>query len=62
MPSREMLNRDAYRRKALLCLRAADEAQDSSERVVLLGLASNYMTFADYVGSSASRHPLGRGY
>jgi hypothetical protein len=50
MPSREMSNREAYRRKALHCLRAADRAHDSGERVALLSLASNYMTLADYVG------------
>jgi hypothetical protein len=50
MPSREMSNREAYRQKALHCLRAADKVHDSSERVALLSLASNYMTLADYVG------------
>jgi hypothetical protein len=50
MPSREMSNREAYRQKALRCLRAADKVHDSGERVVLLSLASNYMTLADYVG------------
>jgi hypothetical protein len=55
MPSREMSNREAYRRKALHCLRAADKVQDSGERVVLLSLASNYMTLADYVGGHEDR-------
>lgn len=50
MPSREMSNREAYRQKALRCLRAADKVNDSGERVALLSLASNYMTLADYVG------------
>jgi hypothetical protein len=50
MPSREMSNREAYRQKALHCLRAADKVHDSAERVALLSLASNYMTLADYVG------------
>lgn len=50
MPSREMSNREAYRQKALHCLRAADKVHDSSERVALLSLASNYMTLADYAG------------
>jgi hypothetical protein len=50
MPSREMTNREAYRQKALHCLRAADKVHDSGVRVVLLSLASNYMALADYVG------------
>jgi hypothetical protein len=50
MPSREMSSRDAYRQKALRCLRAADKVRDSGERVALLSLASNYMRLADYVG------------
>jgi hypothetical protein len=50
MPSREMSNREAYRQKALHCLRAADKVHDSSERAALLSLASNYMRLADYVG------------
>jgi len=51
-----MSNREAYRQKALHCLQAADKVHDSSERVVLLSLASNYMTLADYVGGhEASR-------
>ena len=50
MPSREMSNREAYRQKALHCLRAVDRVHDSGERVVLLSLASNYMALADYVG------------
>ena len=51
-----MSNRETYRQKALHCLRAADKVHDSSERVVLLSLASNYMTLADYVGGhEASR-------
>jgi hypothetical protein len=50
MPSGEMSNRDAYRQKALHCLRAADKMHGSGERVVLLSLASNYKRLADYVG------------
>jgi hypothetical protein len=50
MPSLEMSNREAYRQKALHCLRAADRVRDSGERVALLSVASNYMTLADYVG------------
>jgi hypothetical protein len=45
-----MSNREAYRQKALHCLRAADRVHDAVERVTLLSLASNYMTLADYVG------------
>jgi hypothetical protein len=55
MPSREMSNREVYRQKALYCLQAADKVQDSGERVVLLSLASNYMTLADYVGGHEDR-------
>jgi hypothetical protein len=51
MPSRARSNREAYRQKALRCLRAADKVHDSGERVALLSLASNFMTLADYVGS-----------
>jgi hypothetical protein len=50
MPGRKMSNREAYRQKALYCLRAADKIHDSGERVALLSLASNYMTLADYAG------------
>jgi hypothetical protein len=60
MPSREMSNRDAYRRKALHCLQAADRVRDSSERVALLSLASNYMTLADYVGGHEDRRTAHR--
>lgn len=44
-----MSNSETYREKALKCMRAADEAHDSGERVELLGLASVYMALADYV-------------
>src|SRR5262245_59302661 len=50
MASRDLSIREAYRQKALHCLRAADKVHGSSERVALLSLASNYMTLADYVG------------
>jgi hypothetical protein len=50
MPNREMSNREAYRQKALHCLRAADKVHDLAERIALLSLASNYMTLADYAG------------
>jgi len=49
MPSRETSNREAYRQKALHCLRAADQVHDSGERAALLSLASNYLRLADYV-------------
>jgi hypothetical protein len=45
----EMSNLETYREKALKCVRAANEAHDSGERVELLGLASVYMALADYV-------------
>ena len=44
-----MSNLETYRQKALKCMRAADEAHYSGERVELLGLASVYMALADYV-------------
>jgi hypothetical protein len=44
-------NRETYRKKALQCLQAADRTHDSSERVTLLSLASNFLTLADYVGA-----------
>ena len=61
MPSREISNREAYRQKALHCLRAADRVHDSSERVALLSLASNYMTLADYVGGHEDCRTARRG-
>jgi hypothetical protein len=61
MPSREMSNRETYRQKALRCLRAADKVQDSGERAVLLSLASNYLTLADYVGGHEDYRTAHRG-
>ena len=55
MPGHEMSNREAYRQKALHCLRAADKVHNSGERVALLSLASNYMTLADYVSGHEGR-------
>src|SRR5260370_41619867 len=55
MPGHEMSNREAYRQKALHCLRAADKVHNSGERVALLSLASNYMTLADYVAGHDAR-------
>jgi hypothetical protein len=46
---REMSNLETYREKALKCARAANDAQNSGERVELLGLASVYKALADYV-------------
>lgn len=50
-----MSKRETYRQKALHCLRAADRMRDSSERVALLSLASNYITLANYVGDCEDR-------
>lgn len=61
MPSLEMSNREAYRQKALHCLRAADRVRDSGERVALLSLASNYKTLADYVGGRENCSAAHRG-
>ena len=61
MPSRGMSNREAYRQKALHCLRAADKVHDSGERIALLSLASNYMTLADYVGGHEDSRAAHRG-
>ena len=44
-----MLNREAYRIKALHCLHAVHRARDPGERLTLLSLASKYMRLADYV-------------
>jgi hypothetical protein len=56
-----MSNREAYRQKALHCLRAADKVRDSAERVALLSLASNFMMLADYVGGDEDCRTAHRG-
>jgi hypothetical protein len=44
-----VLDREAYRTKALHCLHAVHKARDPGERLTLLSLASKYMRLADYV-------------
>jgi hypothetical protein len=49
-----MSNLETYREKALKCTRAANEVQNTAERVELLGLASIYMALADYIDDRAT--------
>ena len=54
-----MSTRKEYRKKALACLRAAENMRDPAERVVMLGIARDYMSLADHI---ARRQDYGTGH
>ena len=51
-----MTGRDGYRRKALECVRAAEQLRDAGERNKLLRIAGLYMSLAHRI---AERHERG---
>ena len=51
-----MTGRDGYRRKALECVRAAEQLRDAGERNKLLRIAGLYMSLAQRI---ADRHARG---
>jgi len=45
-----MPNREAYQKKALTCLEAAEKMSDPQERAAMVAIACDFMKLADQVG------------